>query len=87
MNYLYELIEYINSWQKENDIDFKVLPIDEHSHLIFNYKNQIYDFIFSNKIKREKCRLSIPQKLLDNYQYAIEQENGFTFYYLAKGDL
>ena len=86
MKNIYKIIEYIDTWQKQNDFNFKVLPIDEHSHLIFNYKNQIYDFVFSNKIKREKCRLSIPQELLNDCQYMIEQEMGFTFYYFTEGD-
>ena len=81
-----KIIDYISKWQKENDFNFKVLPNDEHSSLVFNHKNQIYRFIFSNKFKRDKCRLSIPKELQINYDYMIEQEDGFTYYLFTEGD-
>lgn len=86
MNNIFKIIEYINDWQKEHDFDFKLLPIDEHSSLIFNHENQIYRFIFSNKYKRDECRLNIPLELIEHYDYMIEQEEGFTYYLFTKGD-
>lgn len=86
METIIEIIKYINAWQKNNDVDFKSIPIDNHSYLIFNHKNQIYRFIFSNDNMRNICRASIPQKLLNNYDYMIEQEDGFTYYLFTEGD-
>lgn len=86
MNDIFKIIDYIINWQQENDSEFKTLPIDEHSHLVFNHKNQIYRFIFSNKHKRDMCRLSIPRELINDYHYMIEQEDGFTFYLFTEGD-
>lgn len=87
MDYLvFDIIKFIINWQIENDSEFTVLPNDEHSTLIFNHKNQIYKFIFSNKHKREMCRLRIPHELLNQYQFMIEQEDGFTYYLLSEGD-
>ena len=87
MNYsIYEIIKFISLWQIENDSDFTVLPNDDHSSLIFNHKNQIYKFVFSNKHKRELCRLRIPHELLNEYKFMIEQEDGFTYYSISKGD-
>ena len=85
-NKLFKLIDYINKWQKENDNNFKILPIDEHSYLIFNHKNQIYKFAFSNKHKRDECRLNIPLDILEDYCYMMEQEDGFTYYLFTEGD-
>lgn len=87
MDYLvFDIIKFITNWQIENDSEFTVLPNDKHSVLIFNHKNQIYKFIFSNKHKREMCRLRIPHELLNQYQFMIEQEDGFTYYLLSEGD-
>lgn len=86
MENIFKIIEYIVNWQNEHDSEFKTIPIDEHSHLIFNHKNQIYRFIFSNKYKRERCRLNIPMDLMNNYHYMIEQEDGFTYYLFTEGD-
>ena len=87
MDYLvFDIIKFITNWQIENDSEFTVLPNDEHSALIFNHKNQIYKFIFSNKHKREMCRLRIPHELLNQYQFMIEHEDGFTYYLLSEGD-
>ena len=86
MNNILKIIEHINNWQKENDLDFQTIPNDEHSSLIFHHKNQIYKFIFSTESKRDKCRLNIPYELLDNYHYMIEQEDGFTYYLFTEGD-
>lgn len=80
MNNLFKIIEYIINWQQENDSDFKTVPTDNHSSLIFNHENQIYKFIFSDKHTRDMCRISIPQELMKDYHYMIEQEEGFTFY-------
>lgn len=86
MENIFKIIEYIVNWQNEYDSEFKTIPIDEHSHLIFNHKNQIYRFIFSNKYKRDRCRLNIPMDLMNNYHYMIEQEDGFTYYLFTEGD-
>lgn len=86
MENIFKIIEYIINWQKENDSDFKTVPIDEHSHLVFNHKNQIYRFIFSDKYKRDGCRLNIPRELMTNYPYMLEQEDGFTYYLFTEGD-
>ena len=86
MNNKIKIIKYITKWQRENDFDFKTLPIDEHYYLIFNHESQIYKFVFSNKYKRDECRLSIPLELIEPYQYMIEQEDGFTYYLFTKGD-
>ena len=84
MNNIFKIIKYIRAWQNDNDKDFKMLPNDEHACLIFNHKNQIYKFVFSNKYKRDKCRLSIPIDLQMSYDYMIEQEDGFTYYVLKE---
>lgn len=86
MNNIFKIIKFITNWQNVNDKDFKNLPVDELSSLIFNYKNQIYKFIFSNKYIRQQCISSIPQNLLFEYEYMIEQEDGFTYYKIIKGD-
>lgn len=86
MSYIIEIIKFINNWQNTNDENFKTLPNDEHSYLVFNHKNQIFRFVFSNKYKRDKCRRDIPLNLLNNYDYFIEQEDGFTYYLFTKGD-
>ena len=44
---IYKLIEYITNWQKENDSEFKLIPVDDHSAMIFNMGNQEFKFIFS----------------------------------------
>lgn len=77
---LLELQLYIKNWQKENDSDFKSLPIDNHSKLIFNHKNEIIVFIFSNKTLRDKCKRSIPLNLTADYDLIVDQEDGFTYY-------
>lgn len=86
MNNIIKIIEFITKWQQENDSDFKVVPNDNHSSLVFNHKNQIYKFTFSTQIKRDRCRLNIPNELMNNYQYMVEQEDGFTYYLFAEGD-
>lgn len=80
MNNFEELRNFIKNWQNENDKDFKTLPIDNHSSLIFNHENEIHEFIFSNKDLRLKCQSKIPKKLLLNYIQIIEQEKGMTYY-------
>ena len=84
MNNIFKIITYVYDWQSKHDKDFQSLPVDSHSALIFNHENQIYKFLFSNKHKRDECRLTIPFELIENYNYMIEQEDGFT-YYLLKG--
>ena len=75
-----EIIDYISNWQSENDKDFKTLPIDNHSSIIINMGNKEFKFIFSNKYKRDECRINMPIEYLEKFSYMIEQENGFTFY-------
>lgn len=79
-NKMFDIIKYIDIWQKENDLEFKTLPIDDHSHLVFNHGRHIYRFIFSSKQKRDECVLHIPKELIEEYQYIIEQEDGLTYY-------
>lgn len=86
MNNIIDIIKFISDWQNEYDNDFKPIPIDEQSTLIFNCKNQIYKFIFSDVYKRNKCRAAIPRKLMTDFTYMIEQEDGFTYYLFTKGD-
>lgn len=86
MNNIFKIIEFVTKWQLENDSNFKVLPTDEHASLVFNHENQIYKFIFSNKLKRDDCRLRIPKELLVIYNHMLEQEDGFTYYLFTKGD-
>ena len=80
MNNFNELRTYIRSWQIKYDKDFKPLPIDEHSSLVFNHKNEIIKFVFSNERIREECRASIPSEYLAHYQYVVEQINEFIYY-------
>ena len=77
---IYKLIEYITNWQKENDFEFKLIPIDGHSAMIFNMGNQEFKFIFSSKYKATECRMSIPSELLEDFVYIIDQEDGLTLY-------
>lgn len=79
---LEKIISYIKRWQKENDKEFKPLPTDDHEAIIFNINGQqIYKFIFSDRYKRDECRLSIPQEYFsDIFFIMIDQEEGFTFY-------
>lgn len=80
MNNILNLIKFINEWQNEYDSEFKPIPIDNHSCLIFNYKNKNFKFIFSNEQLRNKCKDSIPLILLSDFLQIIEQEDGITFY-------
>lgn len=75
-----DLISYIINWQNENDSEFKPLPVDEHSALIFNDENRIFKFIFSSKFKMSECKASIPHELIKDFQFFINQEEGFTYY-------
>lgn len=87
MNNIFKIINYINDWQLKNDNEFKIIPNDNHSYLIFNHKNQIYKFVFSNKYKRNKCVSTIPIELLENYSYIMEQEDGLTYYLITTREL
>ena len=81
MNKFNDIRNTIINWQKENDNEFKAVPNDEHSALIFNhYGQEIIKFIFSNKEKRELCRRAIHMKIEDKYHLYLEQEEGFTYY-------
>ena len=80
MNNFEKLRNYIKRWQKDNDLNFKAIPIDNHSYLIFNHYNETVSFIFSNKYLRDECRLSIPIELLKDYTYINENDNQITFY-------
>lgn len=77
---MYDVIDYINKWQMTNDSEFKVIPTDNHFAMIFNLGNQEYKFIFSSKAKQRECQMSIPNELLTDFIYLIEQEEGLTFY-------
>lgn len=76
---LNKIINYISNWQLENDSEFKPVPTDNHSKLIFNYKNKIFTFIFSNQELRDKCKDSLSLEI--SYNYIISNdEDGITFY-------
>ena len=75
-----KIIEFVEEWQKNNDKDFKTLPIDEHSKLIFNFGNRIYEFIFSNNCLRDKCKEELSNDIISEFTYIVDQEDGFTFY-------
>lgn len=77
---MHDIINYINKWQNINDSDFKVIPTDNHFAMVFNLGNQEYKFIFSSKTKQRECQMSIPNELLTDFTYLIEQEEGLTFY-------
>ena len=80
MNNFNKLREFIKNWQNENDKDFKTLPVDKHSSLIFNHENEINEFVFSNERLRLSCQNNIPQELLKDYVHIINQEKGITYY-------
>lgn len=78
-----KLIEFISQWQIENDSEFLPLPVDEHSSIIFNFKNHIHKFIFSNESKRNACKDAIPIELLSQFSYFSETDEGLTYYVLS----
>lgn len=64
-----ELYDLIVKWQNDNDSEFISIPIDNHAHLILNYKTHITTFIFSNINKRNQCICEIPNDMLSRFQY------------------
>lgn len=77
-----EICNFINNYQKEFDIDFKCIPIDEHEYITLNIKNVIIKFIFSNKLLQMNCISQIPQELLSNVKMVSQQEDtGYTIYF------
>ena len=87
MDNFVKLRNFIKNWQKQNDKNFKLLPNDEHSKLIFHHNNEIIEFIFSTSILRDKCMRSIPKDFLNQYNYMINQENGMTYYKINLGEI
>lgn len=79
-----DLLEKIINFQYKYDSDFKLLPIDNHSALIFNYGSYELKFIFSNENIRKQCinHLNEQYDLNDIFDYFIEQEDGLTYYKL-----
>ena len=76
MKNIINIINYIIDWQNENDKEFKPVPIDDHSKIIFNINNQqIYSFTFSSRFQRRVCYYSIPVELLEEFNYIEEQDN------------
>ena len=81
---MFEIIKFITDWQNKNDKTFKPVPIDTQSLIIFHFGNQIFNFVFSNETLRDKCNSDIPDKLLDDFPYIMDQENGLTYYGFKK---
>ena len=79
---LLNVYKFINDWQLKYDKGFKPIPIDNHFLLIFNHKNQIVSFTFSNKNLRDLCKDDIPLDLLSEYDYLSEDDNKIIFYKL-----
>lgn len=79
-----DLLEKIINFQYKYDSDFNILPVDDHSTLIFNYGSYELKFIFSNEDIRRQC-ISYLNELYDLtiiFDYFIEQEDGLTYYKL-----
>lgn len=81
-NLFLELYNYIDNYQKNNDITFSSLPIDNHCKLIFNFKNQILEFIFSNSILRDDCLLNIPEEYMSQMFIRKDDETKVICYLL-----
>ena len=77
---LLEIINLIVNWQKENDEDFKPIPIDEHYYIELNNKNNIFTFIFSNKRLRDKCKSFITINAMNYFTYIHEDDKRFTYF-------
>ncbi len=80
-----ELFQNIRKFQNKYDSNFKTLPVDNHSALIFNFGTYVVKFIFSTKELRRRCLENISNNstvLYDYFEYVIEQEDGLTYYKL-----